>query len=62
VLTLVDNPMIGWIWVGGIVATVAVVVAMWPASYSRIAIAALPAGRAETSPANNKHGPPAAAA
>ena len=62
VLTLVDNPMIGWIWVGGIVATVAVVVAMWPASYSRIAIAALSAGRAETSPANNEHGPPAAAA
>jgi cytochrome c biogenesis factor len=62
VLTLVDNPMIGWIWVGGIVATIAAVVAMWPGSYSRIAIAGRPAGCAETNSADNEHGPPAVAA
>lgn len=62
VLTLVDNPMIGWIWVGGIVATIAAVVAMWPGSYSRTAATGLPARCAETSPAYNENGPPAAAA
>jgi cytochrome c-type biogenesis protein CcmF len=31
-VTLIDNPMIGWIWVGGGVATAAAFVAMWPAS------------------------------
>jgi cytochrome c-type biogenesis protein CcmF len=29
-LTLVHNPMIRWLWTGGIVATVSAVVAMWP--------------------------------
>lgn len=38
VLTLVDNPMIGWIWGGGAVATVAAIVAMWPVSRSRRAM------------------------
>jgi cytochrome c-type biogenesis protein CcmF len=38
VLTLVDNPMIGWIWAGGAVATVAALAAMWPASRRRRAV------------------------
>ncbi len=39
VVTLVDNPMIGWIWGGGAVATIAAIVAMWPVSRRRVAIA-----------------------
>jgi cytochrome c-type biogenesis protein CcmF len=35
-VTLVDNPMIGWIWGGGAVATVAAIVAMWPVSRRRV--------------------------
>ena len=30
VMTLVDNPMICWIWGGGFVTTTAAIVAMWP--------------------------------
>jgi cytochrome c-type biogenesis protein CcmF len=41
VLTLVDNPMICWIWGGGAVATVAAIVAMWPVSRRRVEIADL---------------------
>jgi cytochrome c-type biogenesis protein CcmF len=41
VVTLVDNPMIGWIWGGGVVATTAALVALWPAPRRRIAIADL---------------------
>ena len=36
VMTLVDNPMIGWIWGGGAVATIAAIVAMWPVSRRRV--------------------------
>lgn len=62
VLTLVDNPMIGWIWVGGIVVTAAAVVAVWPASRRRTSIAGLPAVPGETGSANHENEPPAAAA
>lgn len=41
VITLVDNPMICWIWGGGIVATTAALVAMWPVSRRRVEIADL---------------------
>lgn len=30
VLSLVDNPLVNWIWVGGIVATIGGAAAMWP--------------------------------
>jgi cytochrome c-type biogenesis protein CcmF len=43
-VTLVDNPMIGWIWGGGTVATAAAFVAMWPVSRRGAASAGL-AGR-----------------
>ncbi|MEX2115157.1 MAG: cytochrome c-type biogenesis CcmF C-terminal domain-containing protein, partial [Pirellulales bacterium] len=49
VVTLVDNPMIGWIWVGGAVATVAAIVAMWPVSRRRVAIADLACDPVDTS-------------
>jgi cytochrome c biogenesis factor len=38
-VTLVDNPMICWIWIGGAVATAAAIVALWPASRGRAASA-----------------------
>jgi cytochrome c-type biogenesis protein CcmF len=38
-LTLVHNPMIRWIWTGGIVATVSAIVAMWPSRRNRGAVA-----------------------
>jgi len=38
VMTLVDNPMICWIWGGGVVATTAAMVAMWPVSRRRTEI------------------------
>jgi cytochrome c-type biogenesis protein CcmF len=41
VVTLVDNPMIGWIWGGGVVATVAAILALWPVSRRRVEIADL---------------------
>ncbi len=41
VITLVDNPMIGWIWGGGAVAVAAAIVAMWPAPRRRVAVAGL---------------------
>jgi cytochrome c-type biogenesis protein CcmF len=41
-LTLVHNPMIRWLWTGGIVATVSAIVAMWPSRRRRRAVA--PAG------------------
>jgi cytochrome c-type biogenesis protein CcmF len=62
VLTLVDNPLVGWIWVGGIVATIGAIVAMWPVSRRRGAIADSPTEPAETIPAADEHEPPAAAA
>jgi cytochrome c-type biogenesis protein CcmF len=57
VLTLVDNPLIGWIWIGGVVIMVGTVVAMWPGSRRRAAAVKLRA-----SPADNVHGIPMAAA
>lgn len=38
VMTLVDNPMICWIWYGGVVTTTAAIVAMWPVSRRRAEI------------------------
>jgi cytochrome c-type biogenesis protein CcmF len=38
-VTLVDNPLIAWIWGGGTVTTFAAIVALWPASRRRYAIA-----------------------
>ena len=49
VVTLVDNPMICWIWGGGVVATVAAIVAMWPVSRRRVAIADLACDLVDTS-------------
>jgi cytochrome c biogenesis factor len=34
-LTLIDNPMIGWIWIGGIVATFSAIVALLPVRSNR---------------------------
>jgi cytochrome c biogenesis factor len=39
VMTLVDNPMICWIWGGGFVTTTAAIVAMWPVSRRRVGVA-----------------------
>jgi hypothetical protein len=47
VVTLIDNPMIGWIWGGGAVATVAAIVAIWPGS-RRVAIADMACDRDDT--------------
>ena len=38
-LTLVDNPMIAWIWGGGVVVTAAAMVSLWPVSRRRIELA-----------------------
>jgi cytochrome c-type biogenesis protein CcmF len=38
-LTLINNPMIRWIWTGGVVATVSAVVAIWPSRRRRQAFA-----------------------
>jgi cytochrome c-type biogenesis protein CcmF len=35
-LTLVSNPMMRWIWMGGLVTTVSAVIAIWPSSRSRM--------------------------
>jgi cytochrome c biogenesis factor len=62
VVTFVDNPMIGWIWGGGAVATVAALVAMWPASRRRVEIADLACAPNGTSLAVEPSASPARAA
>ena len=49
VMTFVDNPMICWIWGGGIVTTTAAIVAMWPVSRRRVEIADLTGHPGDTS-------------
>ena len=55
-LTLVDNPLIRWMWLGGVVITAGTAVAMWPARRrSQTA-----AGRGEKSAATQRCEPPRA--
>jgi len=62
VLTLVDNPMIGWIWGGGAVATLAAIVAMWPVSRRRSAMEDLVDHSADTRLWDGSNEPRASAA
>jgi len=62
VVTLVDNPMIGCIWGGGAVATVAAIVAVWPASRHRRAAGDLLSRPADTLPLDKSSEPRASAA
>jgi cytochrome c biogenesis factor len=61
VLSLIVNPMIGWIWIGGMVATTGAVVAMWPESRGYVVIAGSRPGLADSSSNNETKSSVAAA-